>query len=50
MDVNFSTQTVEKINDYLFKDTYNSKQIKINTNELRVNDSEIRMRCNNEPW
>jgi len=36
---------VEKINDYLFIDK--SNEIQIGMNEIRVNDGEINMRCNN---
>jgi len=39
---------VEHINDYIFIDTYKSNKIQIGVNEMRVNDSEMCMRWNNE--
>jgi len=46
------TKTIkfEQINDYLFIDTYKSDTIKIGVNEMRVNDSEMSMRWNNDTW
>jgi len=35
---------VEKINDYLFIDTYKSNNIKIGVNDMTVNDSEMCVR------
>jgi len=41
---------VEQLNDYLFIDTYKSIKIKIGMNKIRVNDSEMSIRWNNEAW
>jgi len=35
---------VEKINEYLFIDTYKSNNIKIGVNDMTVNDSEMCVR------
>jgi len=35
---------VEKINDYLFMDTYKSNNIKIGVNDMTMNDSEMCVR------
>jgi len=41
MEVIYSAEKVEKINDYLFIDTYKSNKLKIGVNEITVNDSEM---------
>jgi len=41
---------VEQINEYLFICTYKSNTLKIGMNEMRVNDSEMSLRWNNEAW
>jgi len=35
---------------YLCIDAYKSNKIKLGMNEMRVNDSEMSMRWNNEAW
>jgi len=47
--LNLVPKQFEQINDYLLIDTYKSK-MKIGINEMRVNDSEMSMRWNNEAW
>jgi len=44
MEVIYGAYKVEKINEYLFTETYTSNEIKLGINELKVNDSEISMR------
>jgi len=39
---------VKQINDNFFVDTYKSNKMKIGRNKMRVNDSEMTMRWNNE--
>jgi len=39
------SKTVEQINDYLFIYAKKSNKVKIGMSELRVNDSEMSMRC-----
>jgi len=35
---------LQKINDYLFTDTNKTNEIQMGVNEMRVNDSKMRMR------
>jgi len=41
-------KNVEQINDYLFICNYKSSEIKVGMDEMRVDDSEMSMRRNNE--
>jgi len=38
------SKEVEQINDYLFIDTYKSNNIKMDVNDMTVNDSEMSVR------
>jgi len=40
----YNAYKVEKINDYLFIDTYKSNNIKFGVNDMTVNDSEMEKR------
>jgi len=50
MEVIYSALKVQQNKLYLFIENYKSNKIKICMNEMRVNNSEMSMRRNNETW